>query len=106
MSCFFFLLICGCSTGQPHAQKVNYKELRELESDNEISMKRLSIALQELYELRDISRSLPPLERQFFDSKLEKQHQRRLKDAQELRDKLDRYGYDIGDEKALYDMLR
>ena len=109
VSCFcsFFLsLICSCSTAQPRGQKVSYVELRKLESDNEYLMSELNIALKDLDELRKTSRSFSPRERQFIDSKLEELYQRRVGDARELRDKLERYGSDIGDEKALYDELR
>ena len=102
-SILFVSIICGCSILPSDSQKVSYAELRRIEKDNEDAMRWLNISLQELDEKRNVSRAFPPARRQFIDSRADELWRQRLRDAIEMRDRLQKYSDDLVEEKKLYE---
>jgi hypothetical protein len=82
-------------------------ELREIEKRNEYLMSGLDEYLRDLDELRTVSLSATPLSNgKLIDKELEKIHCRRLRDAQDLCHKIEKYENDLAEEKRFYEVLK
>jgi len=103
------LLICGCSTTRSRPEKVSHADLREIEKSNEQLMSGIGEYLKDLDELRTLSlrihSSVSLADKEPIERKLEAIHRRRVRDAEELSDKIEQYEKDLAAEKAYYRQL-
>ena len=91
----------------PAAKNESCRAAREIEKRNEYLMSGLDEYLRDLDELRTVSLSATPLSnRKLIDKELEKIQCRHLRDAQDLRHKIEKYENDLAEEKAFYELMK